>query len=128
VDSDGTGSEQCKKHGAKVELAGNSIFRVRSRIARRTFSENESEDERKFAAETEQQFTQAFADVRPRFEKVFDEGAERPKSADELLTHLNGEGGAFWVMAANLYERAAKWVPQKSRYVLLWKVARLSTL
>ena len=76
-------------------------------IARRDFSEKESEDERKFAAETEEQFTNTFANVRPRFETVFEGGTERPLNADELLTHLNGEGGAHWVMAANLYERAA---------------------
>jgi hypothetical protein len=76
-------------------------------IARRDFSEKESEDERKFAVETEERFTSTFADVRPRFETVFKDGTERPLNADELLTHLNGEGGAHWMMAANLYERAA---------------------
>jgi hypothetical protein len=76
-------------------------------IARRDFSENESEEERKFAAETEAQFTKTFADPRPHFEKVFEEGIERPTNADELLAHLTGVGGAFWIMAANLYERAA---------------------
>jgi hypothetical protein len=76
-------------------------------IARREFSENESKDERKFAAETEEQFTKTFADTRPHFEAVFEEGTERPTSANELLKHLNGVGGAFWMMAANLYERAA---------------------
>jgi hypothetical protein len=76
-------------------------------IARREFSDNESREERQFSAETEAQFTKTFADVRPRFETVFEGGTERPASADELLTHLNGAGGAFWIMAANLYERAA---------------------
>jgi hypothetical protein len=76
-------------------------------IARREFSDNESKEERKFAAETEVQFTKTFADVRPRFETVFEGGTERPASADDLLAHLNGVGGAFWIMAANLYERAA---------------------
>jgi hypothetical protein len=75
-------------------------------IARREFSDSESNDERKFAAETEEQFTKTFADTRPRFEALFKEGTKRPTSADELLAHLNGAGGAFWTMAANLYERA----------------------
>jgi hypothetical protein len=76
-------------------------------IARRDFSDNESREERQFSAETEEQFTKTFADVRPRFETVFEGGTDRPASADDLLTHLNGTGGAFWIMAANLYERAA---------------------
>jgi len=76
-------------------------------IARREFSENDSEAERKFAAETEEQFTTTFADTRPLFEAAFQGGTERPTSADELLTHLSGVGGGFWIMAANLYERAA---------------------
>jgi hypothetical protein len=77
-------------------------------IARRDFSENESEEEREFASATEIQFEKTFADVRPNFEKVFEEGkTERPTNADELLNHLDGEGGAFWMMATNLYERAA---------------------
>jgi hypothetical protein len=41
------------------------------------------------------------------FERVFAEGTPRPKNADELLSQLNGDGGAFWKMAENLYERAA---------------------
>ncbi|MHB8502479.1 MAG: hypothetical protein ACYDHE_16230 [Candidatus Acidiferrales bacterium] len=76
-------------------------------FSQREFSDSESSEERRFVAETEEQFTKIFADTRPRFEKVFEEGTERPTNADELLTHLNGVGGAFWIMAANLYERAA---------------------
>jgi hypothetical protein len=75
-------------------------------IARRTFTKKESEEEREFASATEAQFKKTFADVRPKFEKVFQDGTVRPSNADELLTHLDGEGGAFWIMAANLYERA----------------------
>jgi hypothetical protein len=75
-------------------------------IARRDFSDEESREERQFAAETEKQFTKTFADVRPRFELVFEGGTDRPVNADDLLTHLSGTGGAFWIMAANLYERA----------------------
>ncbi len=96
-----------KNTGVKWDSLDISFAQCEIEIARRGFSENESTDERKFAAETEEQFTKTFADVRPRFETVFDGGTERPTNADELLTHLNGMGGAFWIMAANLYERAA---------------------
>ncbi len=84
-------------------------------IARRELSESESEEERKFCVDTENQFTKIFADTRPRFEKVFQEGTKRPANADELLGHLNGEGGAFWIMAANLYERAVGVRPTEER-------------
>jgi hypothetical protein len=75
-------------------------------LARRTLSENASKEEREFAKETESQFTKVFTDAIPHFKKLFDEGTERPTSADGLLSHLNVEGGAFLTMAANLYEKA----------------------
>src|SRR5216684_2696643 len=84
-------------------------------IAQREFSESESGEERKFSVDTENQFTKIFSDTRPRFEKVFEEGTKRPVNADELVAHLNGEGGAFWIMAANLYERAVGVRPTEER-------------
>jgi len=93
----GVGWDSLDLHFTQCEIA----------IARREFSDNESREERKFAAETEEQFTKTFANVRTRFETVFEGGTDRPANADDLLTHLNGTGGAFWIMAANLYERAA---------------------
>jgi len=76
-------------------------------IARRELSDAESKEEREFAPTVEKQFFAPFTDTRPKFEQVFADGTARPTSADELFAHLKGEGGAFWIMAAGLYERAA---------------------
>jgi hypothetical protein len=78
-------------------------------IATRTdLSDGLAQEERETLMAAEVQFKGIFAEIRPIFEKVFESGTERPANADELLPHLNGDGGAFWKMAANLYERAAK--------------------
>lgn len=76
-------------------------------IARHELSDVESKEEREFAPEVEKQFASLFSDTRPKFEEVFADGTPRPTSADELLAHLNGHGGAFWSIGAGLYERAA---------------------
>jgi hypothetical protein len=88
---------------------------IEEALVRRGFSNNESDEERNFAVQAENQFTDTFANTRPRFEVVFEEGTERPTNADELLAHLNGEGGAFWIMAANLYQRAAGMRPTEEQ-------------
>src|SRR6266436_3998255 len=107
--------KHAKNTGVKWDSLDIRFAQCEIEIARQEYSENESKDERKFAMETEEQFTKAFAETRPRLEAVFDEGTERPTSADELLMHLNGVGGAFWIMAANLYERAAGIRPTEER-------------
>ena len=76
-------------------------------IARSDISDDLSAEQRNFAAETEDNFTKTFADLRPKTEQLFSEGTARPSSADELLLRLNGYGGAFWNFGAGLYERAA---------------------
>jgi hypothetical protein len=104
-----------RKTGVKWDSLDIRFAQCEVEIAQREFSESESEDERKFATQTEEQFTKTFADTRPHFEAVFKEGTKRPTSADELLTHLNGAGGAFWTMAANLYERASSLRPTEEQ-------------
>lgn len=84
-------------------------------ISQRDFSEEMSKEERESAFATENRYKQVFTDVHPMFEKVFEEGTKRPTTATELLVHLNGEGGAFWIMAANLYERAVKVRPSEEQ-------------
>jgi hypothetical protein len=76
-------------------------------LARREFSNTESDQQREFAYQAENTFTDAFANARPRFEELFASGVERPATADELVAHLDGKDGAFWVFAASLYERVA---------------------
>ena len=76
-------------------------------LARRELSEVDSDEQRKSAVETNSQFAHIFADPRPKFEELFVAGTERPTSADQLLARLNGSGGAFWNIAAGLYERVA---------------------
>jgi hypothetical protein len=76
-------------------------------LSRHELSDEESRQEREFEPEVEKQFTHLFADPRSKFEEVFAGGTPRPTSADELLAHLDGHGGAFWNIAAGLYERAA---------------------
>jgi hypothetical protein len=76
-------------------------------IARREFSAELSEEQRKFEASAKDQFAKVFTDPKPKFEELFAKGTVRPTSADELLTQLNGHGGAFWNIGAGLYEKAA---------------------
>jgi len=76
-------------------------------IARRDFSNIESDEQRTFAQEAKAQFAKVFADTRPEFEELFAAGTDRPATADQLLAHLNGTDGAFWNIAAGLYERAS---------------------
>lgn len=80
-------------------------------IARRDFSDRDSEDERKSAVETDAEFSGVFENARPAFEKAFADGTDRPANADSLLAHLNGVGGVYWSMAANLYHRAVGVLP-----------------
>jgi hypothetical protein len=84
-------------------------------IARREFSQSEADEQRKFAAETKDQFAGVFADPRPKFDKLFVDGTSRPSSADELLARLNGSGGAFWHIGAGLYQRACGRLPTEEQ-------------
>jgi len=99
--------ENYEKYGSSRWESLNLRFeQCETSIARRDLSETESREEREFGPATERQFCAIFADTRPKFEEVFASGTTRPATASELLPHLNGEGGAFWSMAAGLYEKA----------------------
>lgn len=112
-------SQLVQNHAKKTDATWDSVdirfAEIEQGLVRGGFSNDESDEERKFAAQAEDQFTNIFASTRPRFEQVFEAGTERPKNADELLSHLNGEGGAFWIMAANLYERASGVRPSEAQ-------------
>jgi len=84
-------------------------------IARRNFSEAESGEQRSFAVTAQGQFAGVFTDPRPEFEKLFAAGTVRPANADELLAHLDGVGGAYWNIAAGLYERGIGVQPTEER-------------
>jgi len=54
----------------------------------------------------ETDFAEVFDEARPAFDKLFKEGkTDRPKSVQELITRLQGSGGAFWKWAQGLYKR-----------------------
>jgi hypothetical protein len=97
-----------ERHGSSRWDSFNISFReCENAIARREFSQAESDRQREFAAQARAQFNAVFADPRPEFDKLFASGVERPATAEELLAHLNGDGGAFWNFGSGLYECAA---------------------
>jgi hypothetical protein len=105
-----------EQHGTSKWDSQDIRFRAcEDAIARREFSQPESDEQRRFAKEAEDQFTAVFAAPRPEFEKLFASGTERPTTADELVAHLDGGNGAFWNIAAGLYEPAARRRPMEQQ-------------
>jgi hypothetical protein len=82
------------------------FIQCETEVARKAFTNKESSEERQAAQKYEEEFTRVFTNAGPHFRKIFEDGMTRPSNADELLAHLHGAGGVFWVMAADLYERA----------------------
>jgi len=62
----------------------------------------------------EQEFAQVFNGARPRFEELFSQGTARPRTFIELLSQLQGTGGAYWLYGIGLYERVGKHRPDEA--------------
>jgi hypothetical protein len=73
-----------------------------------------SAQERAHAASVKAAFEAVFTDARPHFEALFRSGREsRPSSVADLVSRLQGPGGAFWNFGQGLYERVAKRCPDE---------------
>jgi hypothetical protein len=74
-----------------------------------------SAQERTHAANVKATFEAVFTDARPHFEELFRTGRDsRPSSVADLVSRLQGPGGAFWNFGQGLYERVAKRRPDES--------------
>jgi hypothetical protein len=75
---------------------------------REDISDDEAAQEREDARANNKVFVAVYDDTKPAFDRLFAAGTERlPGSVSELVTQLQGGGGAFWTLAANLYARVA---------------------
>jgi len=85
-------------------------------VALREVTDDEvSAQERAHAANVKATFEAIFTDARPHFEELFRTGSEsRPSSVAELVSRLQGAGGAFWSFGQRLYERVGKRRPDEA--------------
>jgi len=74
-------------------------------IARQEFLHTLSAETLAHNRKAEDDFSELFANARPHFQKIFEDGKERPSLA-EVAKILVREGGAHFEIAADLYERA----------------------
>jgi hypothetical protein len=74
-------------------------------IVRQKFVHTTSDETRQENREAEREFRNTFASAKPALDKVFETGRERP-SLEEVTRVLVAEGGAYFITAANLVERA----------------------
>jgi hypothetical protein len=78
-------------------------------VLREVIDDEMSAQERVHAANVKATFETVFTDARPHFEELFRTGRDsRPSSVADLVSRLQGPGGAFWNFGQGLYERVAK--------------------
>jgi len=81
---------------------------------REIIDDNVSAEERTHAAIVKSNFEAVFTDARPHFEELFRDGRElRPSSVADLVSRLQGPGGAFWSFGQAFYEGVAKRRPDE---------------
>src|SRR5262249_17381100 len=74
-------------------------------IARQEFLHSVSAETFAHNRQAEKDFSGLFTSARPHFQKIFEDGRERP-SLEDVAKVLVAEGGAHFEIAADLYERA----------------------
>jgi hypothetical protein len=72
------------------------------------FNDEIAQQEREESQEYEKQFVQVYENAKHAFDRLFAGGTERPSTVGELVARLQIPGGAFWILAANLYGRVGK--------------------
>jgi hypothetical protein len=74
-----------------------------------------SAQERAHAVSAKTGFEGVFLGAKPHFEELFRTGGSvRPSSARELVSRLQGEGGAFWSFGEMFYEKVTNRKPDES--------------
>lgn len=91
------------------------FLEAENEIARQeNFSDELAEQEREEARALDREFRGVYDNAKPAFDKLFAGGRSKaPTSVSELVARLQVEGGAFWILAGNLYARAAKSAPDE---------------
>jgi hypothetical protein len=73
------------------------------------FDDELASEQRAHLRRQNQEFSKLFTNVRPEFEKLFDEKPEeRPESFSELVRRLQSPGGESWAYGKALCQRVAK--------------------